>query len=64
MKILVTGTEGYIGVLLAPILQQRGHSVSGFDTGYYRSGLLYGEECMRLLFAGGAESTRFEDNNH
>ena len=44
MKILVTGTDGYIGVLLASILQNRGHSVIGLDTGYYRSGLLYGEE--------------------
>lgn len=43
MKILITGTEGYIGVLLASILQKRGHSVTGLDTGYYRSGLLYGE---------------------
>ena len=43
MKILVTGTDGYIGILLASILQKRGHSVTGLDTGYYRSGLLYGE---------------------
>jgi nucleoside-diphosphate-sugar epimerase len=43
MKILITGTDGYIGVLLASILQKRGHSVTGLDTGYYRSGLLYGE---------------------
>jgi len=43
MKILITGTDGYIGVLLASIIQERGHSVTGLDTGYYRSGLLYGE---------------------
>lgn len=41
MKILVTGTEGYIGSLLAPILMQRGHEVIGIDTGFYKVGWLY-----------------------
>lgn len=41
MRILVTGTEGYIGSLLAPILIRRGHEVVGIDTGYYRDGWLY-----------------------
>src|SRR5918998_2316722 len=41
MKILVTGTEGYIGSLLAPILMQRGHEVIGVDTGFYKVGWLY-----------------------
>ncbi len=41
MKILVTGTEGYIGSLLAPLLVKRGHEVTGFDSGFYKSGWLY-----------------------
>jgi nucleoside-diphosphate-sugar epimerase len=41
MKILVTGTEGYIGSLLAPMLMQRGHEVIGVDTGFYKVGWLY-----------------------
>jgi len=41
MKILVTGTEGYIGARLAPILMAAGHEVVGFDTGFYREGSLY-----------------------
>ncbi|MDJ0577662.1 MAG: SDR family oxidoreductase [Xenococcaceae cyanobacterium MO_234.B1] len=41
MKILVTGTEGYLGSLLAPILMQNGHEVIGVDTGYYKVGWLY-----------------------
>jgi nucleoside-diphosphate-sugar epimerase len=41
MKILVTGTEGYLGSLLAPGLMEAGHEVVGVDTGYYREGLLY-----------------------
>lgn len=35
MKILVTGTEGYISSLLTPFLMQRGHTVIGLNTGFY-----------------------------
>jgi nucleoside-diphosphate-sugar epimerase len=41
MKVLVTGTEGYIGARLAPWLIARGHDVTGLDAGYYRDGTLY-----------------------
>lgn len=40
MKILVTGSQGYIGSLLAPMLTQRGHEVIEVDTGFYRVGQL------------------------
>ncbi|WP_017301136.1 NAD-dependent epimerase/dehydratase family protein [Nodosilinea nodulosa] len=41
MKVLVTGTEGYLGCLLAPLLLQKGHDVIGVDTGFYKAGWLY-----------------------
>ncbi|HEX7003920.1 MAG TPA: SDR family oxidoreductase [Trueperaceae bacterium] len=41
MKILITGTEGYLGSLLAPILMDRGHDVIGVDTGFYKEGWLF-----------------------
>lgn len=41
MNILVTGTEGYLGCLLAGVLMREGHSVVGVDTGYYQQGWLY-----------------------
>jgi nucleoside-diphosphate-sugar epimerase len=41
MKVLVTGTEGYIGARLAPWLIARGHDVTGLDAGFYRDGTLY-----------------------
>lgn len=41
MKILITGTEGYIGARMAPILAARGHEIIGLDTGFYRDGCLY-----------------------
>src|ERR1700736_875703 len=41
MKILVTGTEGYLGSLLATTLMKRGHDLVAVDTGFYKSGWLY-----------------------
>jgi nucleoside-diphosphate-sugar epimerase len=41
MKVLVTGTEGYLGSLLPPLLMAKGHEVLGVDTGYYKVGWLY-----------------------
>ena len=43
MKLLITGVEGYIGCLLAPFLQARGHEIVGLDTGYYRDGWLFSD---------------------
>jgi nucleoside-diphosphate-sugar epimerase len=43
MKLLITGTEGYIGSRLAPIMMARGHEVVGLDTGFYRDGWLYSD---------------------
>lgn len=41
MRILVTGTDGYLGSLLAVELIRAGHEVTGLDTGYYKEGTLY-----------------------
>lgn len=35
MKVLVTGDRGYLGAVLAPILQAAGHDVVGLDAGWY-----------------------------
>ena len=35
MNVLVTGNLGYIGTVLVPILQQKGHKVTGLDAGYF-----------------------------
>jgi nucleoside-diphosphate-sugar epimerase len=41
MKILVTGSNGFIGVMMGTYLRDHGHEVSGIDTGFYTDGWLY-----------------------
>ena len=41
MRVLVTGADGYIGVVLTSFLLQRGYDVVGLDTGFYRDAWLY-----------------------
>ena len=41
MKVLVTGSEGYIGTMLRAYLIAHGHDVVGLDTGFHRVGWLY-----------------------
>jgi nucleoside-diphosphate-sugar epimerase len=35
MRVLVTGSDGYIGAVLMPLLRAHGHAAIGLDTGYY-----------------------------
>jgi nucleoside-diphosphate-sugar epimerase len=46
MRICVTGSEGYLGSLLAPELLRRGHDVMGLDTGFYMENALYRSGAM------------------
>jgi nucleoside-diphosphate-sugar epimerase len=48
MKILITGSRGYIGTVMAPLAVQAGHEVVGLDTDLYR----------RSTFGGWQESIR------
>jgi len=41
LRIFVTGTDGYLGSLLAVDLLRAGHEVIGLDTGFYKEGTLY-----------------------
>ena len=34
-RVLLTGHNGYIGSVMAPILAEAGHEVVGLDTGYF-----------------------------
>ena len=48
-RILVTGTEGYLGALLAPELIRQGYEVIGLDTGFYKDRALYWDGGMTPL---------------
>src|SRR3989344_1839440 len=41
MNVLVTGSEGYIGTNLVHVLIDKGHDVTGLDTGFYKEAMLY-----------------------
>ena len=43
MKVFLTGVDGYIGCVLAPMLLDKGIDVVALDTGYYRDGWLYSD---------------------
>ena len=43
MKVLVTGSDGYIGSVLGATLLERGLDVVGVDCGYYRDGWLFSD---------------------
>ncbi len=47
MKVLVTGHDGYIGHVLAPMLQARGHDVTGLDS-YLFEGCVFGRDTLRV----------------
>lgn len=44
MKVLVTGSEGYIGTNLVQVLLKKGYEITGLDTGFYMDGHLYDDE--------------------
>jgi nucleoside-diphosphate-sugar epimerase len=44
-RILVTGSEGYIGTVLTPMLLRKGYDVVGLDVDYFSAGNLTGQSC-------------------
>lgn len=50
MRVLVTGTDGYIGSLLGPLLLRAGFEVVGLDAGFYREGVLYTNPMEHSIF--------------
>lgn len=61
MRILITGTDGYLGCLLAPTLTAQGHDVVGLDTGFYRNGWLYNGAAAPLTLSKDMRHLQVED---
>lgn len=40
MRILITGSDGYIGSLMVPFMRRAGHDVTGLDTRYFQEATL------------------------
>ena len=40
-KILILGSQGYLGTMLGNYLSDMGHDCYGIDTGFFAQGLLY-----------------------
>src|SRR5271170_723789 len=47
MRVLVTGHQGYIGAVMAPLLARAGHEVVGLDSGLFTS-CTFGPEPMEF----------------
>jgi nucleoside-diphosphate-sugar epimerase len=47
VRVLLTGADGYIGVRMGHVLLERGHDVTGLDTGFHRVGWLYNSDERR-----------------
>lgn len=48
-RVLVTGSDGYIGAVLCPMLIARGFEVVGLDSGFYRRGWLFDDRAVRPM---------------
>jgi len=46
-RVLLTGSDGYIGSVMGPMMLARGYEVVGLDTGFYREGLLFHDGSAR-----------------
>jgi nucleoside-diphosphate-sugar epimerase len=49
MRVLITGSDGYIGAVLGAVLLERGFDVVGIDCGFYRDGWLFNDQRPRPL---------------
>jgi nucleoside-diphosphate-sugar epimerase len=49
-KVLVTGSQSYIGSVLMPYLAKAGYDVTGIDTGLIKNCTLYDPDDVRIIY--------------
>jgi len=61
MKVLVTGSLGYIGTVLVPMLVEKKHEVIGLDTDYYERCTFTGEVPSKKVIKKDVRDVQIED---
>ena len=61
MRVLITGSDGYLGALVAPYLGAHGFDVVGLDTGYYKAGWLCSDQLAGAARHGRTPATLVRD---
>ena len=61
MKVLVTGSLGYIGTVLVPMLVEKKHEVIGLDTDYYERCTFTGEVPSKEVIKKDVRDVQIED---
>jgi nucleoside-diphosphate-sugar epimerase len=57
MKVLVTGSQGYLGSVLTDVLAKAGYDCIGWDTGFFRDSLLYQPPTTQTIFRDARDIT-------
>jgi nucleoside-diphosphate-sugar epimerase len=61
MRVLITGSDGYLGSVLKEWLMSRGYRVMGLDTGFYRDAQLYHSACWAIPPCFNVDTRKVED---
>mgnify|MGYP003349474883 CR=1 FL=1 len=62
-KVLITGSQGYLGSVLTNYLTVHGHECLGLDTGFFKNALLYPAPKTKTVFRDARDITESDLEN-
>ena len=62
-RVLITGSQGYLGSVLTQYLSDYGFDCIGFDTGYFKNTLLYAAPSTKTVFRDARDITESDLDN-
>ena len=62
-RVLITGSQGYLGSVLSQYLTDRGFNCVGFDTGFFKNTLLYPPPATKSVFRDARDITEIDLEN-